>query len=135
MELIDTFMSSPICVKILNYQCISKKFPLLRRQFFPSITLKQIIFFSQLQLVNKFFYKKGNIPPPPPIKIMVRPYESGILTTFAILRTARFTLIGKIADCRLLVLFTCNDVEPMTEKFYYLKFVQGILMSEICSGF
>ena len=59
-------MSSPICVKILNYQCIPKKFPLLCRQVFQLITLKQTIFFSQLQLANNFFYKK--VPPPPLIK-------------------------------------------------------------------
>ena len=63
MKLKDTFMSSPICVKILKYQCISKNFPLLCRQFFPFITLKQKTFFSQLQLANIFFYEKGNPPP------------------------------------------------------------------------
>ena len=38
-------------------------FPLLCRQFFPVITLKQTIFFSQLQLANNFFMKKVNPPP------------------------------------------------------------------------
>ena len=61
MKLIDTFMSSPICVIILKYQCIPKNFPLLCRQFFQFITLKQTIFFSQLQLANNFFTKK--VPP------------------------------------------------------------------------
>ena len=36
---------------------IPKNFPLLCRQFFQFITLKQTIFFSQLQLA-KFFYEK-----------------------------------------------------------------------------
>ena len=58
MKLKDTFMSSPICVKILKYQCIPKNFPLLWRQFFQFITLKQTIFVSQLQLANNFFMKK-----------------------------------------------------------------------------
>ena len=43
--------------------------------------------------------------------------DAGILTTIAILRTSRFTLI------QLLVVFTCNGVENMTEKFYHLKVV------------
>ena len=63
----DIFMSSPICVKILKYQCIPKNFPLLCRQVLQFITLKQTIFFSQLQLANNFIYEKGT-PPPPPIK-------------------------------------------------------------------
>ena len=57
-------MSSSICVKILKYQCIPKKFPLLCRQFFQFITLEQTIFFSQLQLANNFFFEKVT----PPIK-------------------------------------------------------------------
>ena len=44
--------------KILKYQCIPKSFPLPCRQFFHVITLKQTIFFSQLQLANNFFTKK-----------------------------------------------------------------------------
>ena len=57
MKLKDTFMSSPICVKILKYQCISKNFPLLCRQFF-----------SANYSLRTIFYEKGNPPPPPPIK-------------------------------------------------------------------
>ena len=60
MKLKETFMSSPICVKILKYQCIPKNFLLLCRQFFQFITLKQTIVFSQLQLANNFFNEKGN---------------------------------------------------------------------------
>ena len=76
MKLKDTFMSSPICVKILKYQCIPKNFPLLCRQFFQFITLKQTIFFSQLQLANNFFYKKVTSPPPSPDKkIIVHPLD------------------------------------------------------------
>ena len=63
MKLKDTVMSSPICVKILKFQCISKNFLLLCRQFFPFITLKQTIFFSKLQIANNFFMK--NVPSPP----------------------------------------------------------------------
>ena len=55
-------MSSPICVKILKNQCVPKNFPLFCRQFFQLITLKQTILFSQLQLVNNFFYEKSNPP-------------------------------------------------------------------------
>ena len=60
MKLKDTFMSSPICVKILKYQCIPKNFPLLCRQFFSVHNLEADNFFSQLQLANIFFYEKGN---------------------------------------------------------------------------
>ena len=70
MKLKDTFMSSSICVKILKFECISKNFVLLCRQFFSFITLKQTIFFSQLQLANNFFYEKGK---PADKKIMVCP--------------------------------------------------------------
>ena len=62
MKLKDTFMSGPICVKILKFQCITKNFSLLLRQFFPFITLKERIFSSQLQLANNFFLQKGNPP-------------------------------------------------------------------------
>ena len=70
MKLKDTFMSSPICVKILKYQCIPKNFPLLCRQFFQFIALKQTIFLANNSLRTIFFYGKGN---PPDKKIMVRP--------------------------------------------------------------
>ena len=55
-------MSGPICVKILKYECIWKNFSFLCRQFFPFISLKQTIFFSQLQLANNFFYQEGSPP-------------------------------------------------------------------------
>ena len=64
MKLKDTFMSSPICVKILKHQCLPKNFLLLCRQFFSIHNLEVDNFFRQLQLANNFFYKKGN----PPIK-------------------------------------------------------------------
>ena len=64
MKLKDTYMSSPICVKILKYQCIPKNVILLCRQFFSIHNLEADNFFSQLQLANNFFYEKGN----PPIK-------------------------------------------------------------------
>ena len=70
MKLKDTFLSSPICVKILNYQCIPTNFPLLCRQCFQLITLKQTIFFQPTTACEQFFYEKGN---PPAKKIMVRP--------------------------------------------------------------
>ena len=53
-------MSSPICVKILKYQCIPKNFLLLCRQFLSIHNLEANNFFRQLQLANKFFYEKGN---------------------------------------------------------------------------
>ena len=59
MKLKDNFMPSPICMKMLKYQCI----PFALQQFFQFITLKQTICFSQLQLANNFFYEKGNPPP------------------------------------------------------------------------
>ena len=56
-------MSSPICVKILKYQCIPKTFLLLCRQFFSIHNLEADNFFSQLQLANNFFTKKVTPPP------------------------------------------------------------------------
>ena len=55
-------MSSPICVKTLKYQCISKSFPLLCRQFFPFITLKQTIFFQPTTACEQFLWRKNNGP-------------------------------------------------------------------------
>ena len=60
MKLKDTFMSCPICVKILKDQCISIKFPLLCRQFFPFITLKQTIFSANYSLRTVFLRKIKN---------------------------------------------------------------------------
>ena len=71
MKLTDTFMSSPICVKSLKYQCIQKNFLLLWRQFFSIHNLEADNFFSQLQLANNFFKKK--VTPPPNKKMMVCP--------------------------------------------------------------
>ena len=73
-------MSSPICVKILKYECFPKNFLLLYRQFFQFITLKQTIFFSQLQLANNFFYKKGT----PPIKNNGPSLTSWIMNNWAV---------------------------------------------------
>ena len=64
MKLKDTFMASPICVKILKYQCISKNFPLFCRQVLPFMTLKQT-FFQPTTACKQFFYEKVPLPPPP----------------------------------------------------------------------
>ena len=69
MKLKDTFMSSPICVKILKYQCIPKKFLLLCRQFFSIHNLEADNFFQPTTACEQFFYEKGN----PRQKIIVRP--------------------------------------------------------------
>ena len=69
MKLKDTFMSSPICVKSLKFQCILKNFPLLCRQFFSPRNLEADDFFTQLQLANNFFTKKVTSPDK---EIMVR---------------------------------------------------------------
>ena len=63
MKLKDTFMSSPICVKILKYQCILKKVPFALQTIFSIHNLEANNFFSQLQLENNFFYEKGTPPP------------------------------------------------------------------------
>ena len=62
MKLKGTFMSTPICVKILKYQCIPEHFTLICLQFFQFITLKQTIFSANYSLQTNFFTKK--IPPP-----------------------------------------------------------------------
>ena len=56
MKLKDTFMSSPICVKSLKYQCIPKNFPLLT--IFSIHNLEADNFFSQRQFANNFFMEK-----------------------------------------------------------------------------
>ena len=66
MKLKDTFMSSPICVKILKYQCILKNFLLLCRQFFSIHNLEVDNFFQLTAACKQFFLLKGNPPPPPP---------------------------------------------------------------------
>ena len=61
MKLKDTFMSSPICVKILKYQCFPKNFPLLFRQFFSIHNLEADNFFQPTTACKQFFFtKKGN---------------------------------------------------------------------------
>ena len=75
MKLKDTFMSSPICVKILKYINVFEKI---------SFAL-QTIFFSQLQLANNFFNEKGN----PPIKKWSVPNSKTILMTFMRRRNAQ----------------------------------------------
>ena len=76
MKLKDTFMSSPICVKILKYQCIPNNFPLLCRQFFQFITLKQTILSANYNLQTFFLQKKVT---PPDKKYWSVPYFSGFL--------------------------------------------------------
>ena len=46
MKLKDTFMSSPIYVKTLKYQCVPKNFLLLCRQFFSFHNLEADNFFQ-----------------------------------------------------------------------------------------
>ena len=55
MKLKDTFMSGPICVKILKYQCIPKNFPLLCRQFFSIHNLEADNFFQPTTACKQFF--------------------------------------------------------------------------------
>ena len=62
MKLKDTFMSSPICVKILKYQCIPKNFLLLCRQFFSIHNLEADNFFQPTTACKQFFFEKGNPP-------------------------------------------------------------------------
>ena len=75
MKLKDTFMSSPICVKILKYQCIPKNFLLLCRQFFSIHNLEADNFFQPTTACEQFFYEKSN---PPDKQIMVRPLDDTI---------------------------------------------------------
>ena len=56
MKLKDTFMSSPICVKILKYQCIPKNFPLLCRQFFHNLEADN--FFQPTTACEQIFLRK-----------------------------------------------------------------------------
>ena len=63
MKLKDTFMSSPICVKILKYQCIPKKFPFALQTCFSLHNLEADNFFQPATACN-FFYETGNPPPP-----------------------------------------------------------------------
>ena len=58
MKLKDTFMSSPICVKILKYQCVPKTFPLLCRQFFSIHNLEADNFFQPTTACEQFFLRK-----------------------------------------------------------------------------
>ena len=62
MKLRDTFMSSPICVKILKYQSVLKKFPFALQTIFSVHNLEENNFFHQLQLANNFFTKKVTPP-------------------------------------------------------------------------
>ena len=60
-------MSSPICVKILKYQCIPKNVLLFCRQFFSIHNLEADNFFQPTTACEQFFfYEKGNPPPPLP---------------------------------------------------------------------
>ena len=58
MKLKDTFMSSPICVKILKYQCILKNVLLLYRQFFSIPNLEADNFFQPTTACKQFFLQK-----------------------------------------------------------------------------
>ena len=58
MKLKDAFMSSPICVKILKYQCIPKNFPLLCRQFFSIHDLEADNFFQPTTACEQFVLRK-----------------------------------------------------------------------------
>ena len=63
MKLKDTFMSSPICVKILKYQCIPKHFFLLCRQFFSIHNLEADNFFQPTTACEQFLFTKKVTPP------------------------------------------------------------------------
>ena len=58
MKLKDTFMSSPICVEILKYQCIPKNFLLLCRQLFSIHDLEVDNFFQPTTACEQFFLRK-----------------------------------------------------------------------------
>ena len=62
MKLKDTFMSSPICVKILKYQCIPKNFPFALQTIFLIDNLEADNFFQPTTACEQFFYEKGNPP-------------------------------------------------------------------------
>ena len=64
MKLKDTFKSDPICVKILKYQCIPKKFPFALQTIFSIHNLEADNFFQPTTACEQLFYEKGN----PPIK-------------------------------------------------------------------
>ena len=65
MKLKGTFMSGPICVKILKYQYwYSKKFPFALQTIFSIHNLEADDFFQPTTACEQFFYEKGN----PPIK-------------------------------------------------------------------
>ena len=66
MKLKDTFMSSPIRVKILKYQCIPK-ISLCFADNFSIHTLEADNFFQPTTAYEHFFYENGT-PPPPPIE-------------------------------------------------------------------
>ena len=53
-------MPSPICVKILKYQCILKNFLLLCKKFFSIHNLEADNFFQPPTACEQFFCKKGN---------------------------------------------------------------------------
>ena len=62
MKLKDTFMFSLICVKILNYQCISKNFPLALQTIFFLRNFEADKFFQPITACEQFFYKKVTPP-------------------------------------------------------------------------
>ena len=58
MKLKDTFMSSPIRVKIMKYQCIPKNLFLLCRQLFSIYNLEVDNFFQPTTAFEQFFLRK-----------------------------------------------------------------------------
>ena len=134
MKLKNTSMSGPICVKILKYQCISKNFPLLCRQFFPFITLKQTIFFSQIQLANNFFKKK--VTPPPDKKLMVHPLRSNFPWPYRSKYKKTFPMWSKVRTNSTNFLSIKLRQVRMVQFFYvkYTKMSSFFLVAEALTG-
>ena len=72
MKLKDTFMSSPICVKILKYQCVPKNSFCFADNFFLIHNLEVDKFFQPTTACEQFFFTK-KVTPPPDKKIMAVP--------------------------------------------------------------
>ena len=53
-------MSSPICVKILKYQCIKKKFSFALQTISSLHNLEADNFYLPTTACEQFFYEKGN---------------------------------------------------------------------------
>ena len=65
MKMKDTFMSSPICVKILKYQVIRKKLPFAFQTIFSLHSLEADNFFQPTTACEHFFLRKRYPSPPP----------------------------------------------------------------------